>query len=973
MLLSLNLFEGYSQIQITFPVSRIVFQRNNQNQANVTIAGSYFQQLDRVDMRAVPVWNGQGSETSWSSAQDFQNNGLFKGTMQLNGGWYNIEVRGILNGNTVTSTTLERVGVGEVFIVAGQSNAQGDGVYSGATTGASDDRVSTINFYDPLLNEDKLPFQFSQMSNNTKMAPYNYVPWFWARLGDRLTQKLNVPVLFYGAALGGISSEVWRRSAEGEDLRGELSVFIKVQGMPYRGMKAALQQYVTRTGVRGILWQQGESDGNFSAETYYNNLRIVIEKTRTDTKKGDLAWVVARSSRNPSTFSNVIQGQDFTIQRIPNVFAGPSTDNIQGANFRADGIHFHNEGLNLAADYWNDALNDSFFSNSQPLQGKPLPNINIQCNLNNTFNKFTVTTGGYQNYKWNNGAVTNFIATNSGTFSFKASDDAGNTFFSQPITISSNNNVSTPSISYNGPTSFCEGQTLTLNSSSNSGNFWSNGERGQSIVVRNSGNYKVINYSINGCASNESSTVNVDVKSAPLNFISTSKTLPICPDDNVELISNSSDVLSYSWNTNESSTSVSVNKPGNYSLRVQGKNGCSSDASINVNFRERPKTLIVADGSTEFCFGKSVNISSQGDFKEYKWNSGATTKSINVRNSGNYSLTIKDNFGCISEPILQKIVVNANPVVKIKAEGLDSFCKGNLVKLSPDNQVGTKYNWSNGASSKEILVAKEGLYKLSVSDANGCESSPDSIKLSYIPSPIATITTNGDINTICEASTLTLIASNAVSYLWSSTENSKEIVVNKAGIYSLKIKDSKDCESKPTSFEVFVRNNPLTPTLNISGAFQINAITTSTITGQFFNWKKDDQILSETSSVLKATSSANYAVRSVLKYSLLNNKELFCYSAYSSPLNFFIPYRDKGLRVYPNPNPNGVFTIETLNDNPNAIVTVFNLTGQQLFTTTISDLKEKRKLDLSTLGEGEFIIRVTSGTFNETSLINIRY
>jgi hypothetical protein len=317
--------------------------------------------------------------------------------------------------------------------------------------------------------------------------------------------------------------------------------------------------------------------------------------------------------------------------------------------------------------------------------------------------------------------------------------------------------------------------------------------------------------------------------------------------------------------------------------------------------------------------------------------------------------------------------VNANPVVKIKAEGIESFCEGNLVKLSPDNSVGTKFNWSNGASTKEILVAKEGIYKLSVSDSNGCESSPDSIKLSYIPSPVATISTNGDINTICEASSITLIANNAVSYLWSSMEISKEINVNKAGIYSLKIKDSKNCESKPTTFEVFVKNNPETPTLNISGAFQLNAVTSSNITGQFFNWKKDDQLLSETKSVLKTTSSANYSVRTVLKYSLPNNKELFCYSLFSNPLNFFVPYRDKGLRVYPNPNPTGIFTIETLGDNPNAIVTVFNLTGQQVFTGTISDLKEKRILDLSALGEGEFIIRLTSGTFTETSLINIRY
>jgi len=45
-------------------------------------------------------------------------------------------------------------------------------------------------------------------------------------------------------------------------------LFIKVPGMPYRSMKATLQHYVTRTGVRAILWQQGESDGEYSSEKY---------------------------------------------------------------------------------------------------------------------------------------------------------------------------------------------------------------------------------------------------------------------------------------------------------------------------------------------------------------------------------------------------------------------------------------------------------------------------------------------------------------------------------------------------------------------------------------------------------------------------------------------------------------------------------------------------------------------------------
>lgn len=972
LLLNIILLDSYSQIQITFPVSRIVFQRNNQNQASVTIAGSYFQQLDKIETRAVPVWAGQGAESPWITVQEFRNNGIFSGTLTLNGGWYNIEVRGFLNGNVVTASTLERVGVGEVFIVAGQSNAQGDQAYSGATIGASDDRVSVINYYESALNEDALPFQFSQMGNNTKMAPYNYVPWFWAKLGDKLAQKLNVPILFYGAALGGLSCEVWRRSAEGHDLRQELPTFVKVEGMPYRGMKAALQQYATRTGVRAVLWQQGESDGNSSAENYYNNLRIVIDKSREDSRKGDLAWVVARSSRNPALLPAVIQGQNFTIERIPNVFTGPSTDEIFGPNFRADGIHFHNDGLWAAADYWNNYLDGNFFSNSQPLAARSLPIVNILCNPNTTTNKFMITTGGYPFYRWSNGATSNFITVSNGTFSFKARDEVGNTVFSQPFTLSTNNNVSQPAISINGNTTFCDGQAVVLTSNVNGGNVWNNGEKGQSIVVRNGGSYTVTNVSINGCASTASNPVNVNVLPSPFNVINVSKSLPICPDETIELFTTNNDGVSYQWNTNETAKRITVKNAGAYSLKIRGQNGCESQSFIDVNFRQRPSTSILADGETTFCLGKSVNIFPQDNYSGYLWNTGATTKSINIRTGGTYSLRVKDNFGCFSDLITKQVTVNALPVVKIKAEGLDKFCEGNVVTLSPQIQSAIGYKWNTGESSREVFIVKEGIYTLSVQDQNGCESMPDSIQLKYIPSPVASITTNDGINTICDGSSLSLTANDAVSYSWSTGAASKGISVNRAGVYTLVIKDDKNCLSKPTSFEVILKETPQSPSVSIDGSFQLLAIPKSNFPNQFFNWKKDSEELTVTSSILKANETGNYSVRTAWQYALANNKSLICYSAYSSPLNLFIPYLDKGFRTYPNPNPTGLFTVETIGDNPNAEISVFTLIGQKVYSNIFNDLKEKRTLDLRHLEKGIYMIRVVSGSYEASSRVIIK-
>lgn len=966
-------FNTYSQIQITFPVSRIVFQRNNNNQANVNITGSYFQQLDRVDARAFPVSPGQGNEVGWTTIQDFLTTGIFNGFLQLTGGWYNIEVRGVLNGQVVTSTILERVGVGEVFIVAGQSNAQGDASYSGGAIGASDDRVSTIDYYDATLNENQLPFQFSHMSSFSRVAPYNYVPWFWGRLGDRLAQRYNVPVLFYGAALGGIGINAWQRSSNGEDLRKELPAFIAVPGMPYRALKATLQQYVTRTGVRAVLWQQGESDDQTSSNSYFNNLRIVIEKSRNDSGKGDLAWVVARSSRNPSPHQNVIDGQNSTIGNVHSVFPGPNTDEIFGANFRADGVHFYNEGLNRVAEYWSAALNDGFFSSSQPLESRGLVNVSLSCNPSNPNNRFTIQVNGeYKSFSWNNGNNGRSITVNNGSYTVKTTDWSGNTLFSQPVPISPNNPVIQPFINIGGPTVFCDGGSVVLSSSELGGNHWNNGERGQSIVVRSSGSYALTNYSLNGCPS-ASGAVNIKVNPLPRNNILATKELPICPDDSVVLVTDNFENVGYLWNTNETTQNIVVRNAGRYSLKLTDQNGCASTSFINVELRDRPVTEIIPDGPTVFCLGKSVNLRPNADFSGYFWSNGVTTKTNFINKSGEYSLRVKDGFGCFSLPVSLGVTVNPLPSVKIAATGLEQFCPGNVVSLAAASDENYVYMWNTGATSKAVTISDPGLYTLRVRDVNGCESMSDSISLSFIPPPSVSISTIDNINTICDGSSIILNGSNAASYAWSTGATSKDIIVEQAGTYILQIKDEKNCESDPVSFQIRVNDTPPVPILEKDGAYQVMAIPATTIPGQYFNWKLDETALTDSTAIVKVRQQGNFAVRTVLKYNNTNNGSLVCFSPFSQVLNFQIPIGDNGLRVYPNPNPTGLFTIETFSDNPNSKIDVFTLSGLNVFTGTIAELKEKRELNLSMLEPGVYIIRLTSGDFKATQKLFIKY
>ncbi len=325
---------------VTSPSARHIVQRDAGNTGDIIVSGTFTDSPDRVEARAVVMAGdgNSGTTTAWQTIDASPTGSSYSGVLAdvPAGGWYNLEVRSVTGGVASAATIIEKIGVGDVYVIAGQSNSAnwGSPVYT-----PTDDRVSVR----------------TSVSGTAWRHGYDPMPIadggagsVWSRLGDLLTTRENVPIGFISVGVGGTRVDQWVPGTSHYNNR----------------LKPALQSFPTN-GFRAVLWHQGESDSIASTTkaNYITRMQSIITQSRIDAT-WQVPWIMAEvsfySTTTLSQEAQIYAAQREIIEADSNVFLGPVTDdfhleNAAGGKLR-DNVHFNALGLSDHAAQWDTVL-----------------------------------------------------------------------------------------------------------------------------------------------------------------------------------------------------------------------------------------------------------------------------------------------------------------------------------------------------------------------------------------------------------------------------------------------------------------------------------------------------------------------------------------------------------------------------------------------------------------------------------------
>ncbi len=335
------------------------------------------------------------------------------------------------------------------------------------------------------------------------------------------------------------------------------------------------------------------------------------------------------------------------------------------------------------------------------------------------------------------------------------------------------------------------------------------------------------------CTSNRTTGLVVTV--TPCNFVAT-----VTPSSAVICATGGSVVLtasggtSYVWNNGANTQQITVSAAGVYNVVVTSAQGCTALASATITTGTAPSPTIT--GNTAIFAGQSTTLTAGGGGL-YAWNGPGLAPNAGgaaqvVSQAGTYVVTVTSPTGCTASASV--VVTNialppaptVTPTAAVQPNATLQACVGQTIQLvascpigsTPRFKIGTT---TNDATTQNVTSSAPGtvIYNV-VCVAGGVEGPSTFAQVVFNAVPTVQILQTG---ILCnnQPSSITLSATGASSYTWSTGATTQSIVVNTGatGLYSVNGANAAGCIGTATQ----------TVSATTCGATTVLAITGATI------------------------------------------------------------------------------------------------------------------------------------------------
>lgn len=300
-----------------------------------------------------------------------------------------------------------------------------------------------------------------------------------------------------------------------------------------------------------------------------------------------------------------------------------------------------------------------------------------------------------------------------------------------------------------------------------------------------------------------------ETSAAILPAVAASPGTSFCPGGSITLTTQSG-FTSYVWKLNDTTPAgtglqIIVNQAGKYTLTVTGSNGCVYTTPGIVVTAVTPPAPVISAPFTAFCHGDSVQLTTSS-FSSYAWSDGSTAWTTFAKQSGSYTVTVTDAFGCTGSSAPFSVTENPllQPVISATAA---SFCQGDSLLLTTGSF--SAYAWSNGSHAAATYATLAGNYTVTVTDNIGCTgiSSPFEVTENPLPQPVVSAAASA----FCSGDSVRLTAGNFAGYAWSNGSNLPAVFARQGGNYSVTVTDMNGCSgtAAPVTLIEYPRPQPV--------------------------------------------------------------------------------------------------------------------------------------------------------------------